>query len=362
MQIFEAHECPAWCAVTLLAAALAACSADDAAEGEAQGGSSGAGAAGNAGNGGSSGAGAGAAGGVGGAGGSSSGASGGLGGQGGSGGSSPEPDASDSGGTSGAAGTGGDSGAGGSGGSDGGAACTRESLTALIDGYFKALTAHDPAPLPVTANVKFTENAQVQKLGEGLLWKSAGALAFKRNLLDTERCGSLSHGVIDNGGTATIIGVRLKVEGAKISEVESYVVDPSNGFFPTPEGVKKDGGADWEGILPPAERSTRDVLSAAADAYFDLFSDSSTMVPFGTPCDRFENGFQTTRGQCSTGIPGGVTITNRRYVIADLEAGIAVGFVRFGSLLDFHMFKVKSGKIMGIHALVGPSARSSGWE
>ena len=359
MQILEAHDCPAWCAVSLLVAALAACSGDDAAPGEAQGGSSGSGAAGDAGSGANAAAGA-----AGGAGGSSAGASGGLGGQIGAGGSSSgEPDASDSGASGGGAGTGGASGTGGSsGGSDGGAGCTRESLTALIDSYFTALTAHDPAPLPVTANVKFTENAQVHELGDGLLWKGAGALAFKRNLLDTERCGSLTHGVIDNGGTATIIGVRLKVENGKISEVESYVVDPSNGFFPTPEGVKKDGGANWEGILPPAERSTRDVLSAAADAYFDLFSDSSTMVPFGTPCDRFENGFQTTRGQCSTGIPAGVTLTNRRYVIADLEAGIAVGFVRFGSLLDFHMFKVKSGKIMGIHALVGPSARSSGWE
>jgi hypothetical protein len=55
-------------------------------------------------------------------------------------------------------------------------------------------------------------------------------------------------------------------------------------------------------------------------------------------------------------------MTHRRYPVADLEAGIAVGWVLFsGGLLDFHMFKLKGGKIQFINAVVGPSATSWGW-
>lgn len=36
--------------------------------------------------------------------------------------------------------------------------CDRACLESLIDQYLAALTAHDPKPLPLSANVKYTEN------------------------------------------------------------------------------------------------------------------------------------------------------------------------------------------------------------
>jgi hypothetical protein len=116
-------------------------------------------------------------------------------------------------------------------------------------------------------------------------------------------------------------------------------------------------------VLAADQRIPRDQLQAAANAYFDLFANSSTMVPFAMPCNRLENGLQTTSGNCGSGIPAGnLMMTHRRYPVSDLEAGITVGWVLFGGgLLDFHMFKTKGGKITFINAVVGPSATSWGW-
>jgi hypothetical protein len=230
----------------------------------------------------------------------------------------------------------------------------------VIDSYFVAMAAHDPAPLPVVSSLKFTENGQTLELGKGL-WQTAGKLEFHRNLLDTERCGTLTQAVLDEKGSRVIFGLRLKLDMQKITEVETYV-SRSTEFSFMPQGIVSGANQDWEGILPPDQRSTREVLNAAADAYFDLFSNTATAVPFDKPCNRWENGTQTTSGDCSTGVPGGLNMTHRRYPVADLESGIAVGFVLFGgSLLDFHMFKLKSGKIQLIQAVVGPRASASGW-
>jgi hypothetical protein len=266
-----------------------------------------------------------------------------------------------------AAGSGTVSGAGGAGGMSqpaAGGACTRENLKAAVDGYFTALAAHDPAMLQQASTVKFTENAKEAKLGEGLVWKSAGAVKFTRSLLDTERCGTVTEAVFPNGGTDTIFGLRLKLVEQKLTEIETIVVDPDSGFFPTPMGILNSKSEEWENVLPADQRSTREQLEAAAKAYFTSFGDTSVKPPYAMPCDRLENGFKTTMGDCSNfGSAGGINQPAQRYPFTDVEAGLTAGFVLFaGADIDFHMFKVVSGKIQRINAVVGPAVRASGWE
>lgn len=244
-----------------------------------------------------------------------------------------------------------------------GGECTRESLKANIDAYLDALLAHDPGTLPLAASVKFTENAEESPLADGPdgLWQGADGVELRRDLLDTETCGTLTHGVLTENGDLVLFGVRLKVVAGELTEVEQYVARDTEFAF-KPDGVLDTADQDWEGILPEAERVPREDLIAAANAYFDMFEDIDTEVPFDMPCDRWENGTQTTSGNCKSGVPSGVTITHRRFPVIDVEAGFSVGFVLFaGNLLDFHMFKLKSGKIQLIQALVGPSASDSGW-
>jgi hypothetical protein len=242
--------------------------------------------------------------------------------------------------------------------------CSRESLKAAIDTYFKALAAHDPTLLTKASGVRFTENAKDATLGEGLVWKTAGAAKFTRSLLDTERCGTVTEAVFANPTADTIFGLRLKLAQQAISEIETIVVDPTTGFSPTPAGILNSKADAWEDVLPADQRSTREQLEAAGKAYFARFSDASVQVPFGMPCDRLENGVKTTQGNCSNfGSAMGLKHPAQRYPVTDIEAGITAGFLRFaGADLDFHMFKVIGGKIRWINAVVGPAVSSTGWD
>src|SRR5580658_3765571 len=48
------------------------------------------------------------------------------------------------------------------------AACDRECLNGFVDQYLDALVKHDPKLVPLTKNVKFTENGQRLDPGDGL--------------------------------------------------------------------------------------------------------------------------------------------------------------------------------------------------
>src|SRR5688500_4619261 len=49
--------------------------------------------------------------------------------------------------------------------------CDRACLERVVDQYLEALVARDPKRLPLSADVKYTENAQVVPIGDGF-WKT----------------------------------------------------------------------------------------------------------------------------------------------------------------------------------------------
>jgi hypothetical protein len=252
----------------------------------------------------------------------------------------------------------------GDGGGGAGGACTRESLTAAVNSYFTALSMKNHAMLMVAPTVKFTQDAMQMPLGEGL-WKTAGEVKFKRSAYDVQQCETVTESVVANGDEDFIVGVRLKLANGLISEVETILVGPG-GFVANAPGVISSANDNWEMVLPQAERSTRAFIKdEIIDAYFiDLFAGDVTAqeFPFAPTCRRAENG--TSPGACTFGIPALGGMMPLHYVI-DEEAGIGVGFVLFGGsargLLDFHMFRVKSGLVHGVRAIVGPSVSSRGW-
>jgi len=275
-----------------------------------------------------------------------------------------------SGGTAGAiggsAGTAGGGNAGaGSGGADtdGGtsdAGCPRATLSSTVDAYYEALAAHDSSTLTLASNARFTENATEKKLGTGLVWPTAGAVEFKRSLLDTDTCNSVTESVIPNSGSDTIYGLRLKLVGGQISEIETIVVDPKSGWFPTPMGLLNSASDNWEMTLPADQQTPRSKMEDIVKGYFQLFANGDvSSFPFASDCKRLENGFSP--GACNFGI-GGLGAMVPRLIAVDTEAGIAAGFVLFaGSLDDFHMFKIGAGQVHGVHAVVGPAVTSPGW-
>jgi hypothetical protein len=238
--------------------------------------------------------------------------------------------------------------------------CTRKQLAATANAYLKALTAHDPSRLPLTRHAGFTENGMYLNFGEGF-WKTAGTVRLKRSALDTHTCGTVTQAIIEEDGKPIIFGVRLQLVHGRISEAETLIAR-SKEFAFKPQGVLDTANQDWEGILPPKDRTPRAVMIKAANDYYDMFAKEPTAsVPFATPCDRWENGTKTTKGDCS---PKGLVLHHppRRIPVVDEEAGIVVAFLHFNrSLPDMHMFKMKDGKVILVQAVIGARAPSTGW-
>jgi hypothetical protein len=244
--------------------------------------------------------------------------------------------------------------------------CTRDSLKAVVASYFKAVEAHDMSAIATAPTLRITQNGAEIKPGDGF-FKTGGRPQFQRSLIDTGRCGTLTQAVIDEatgGATAPVLlAVRLKVVSGRVTEIETIVNRKGELFF-SPEGYLATKTQDWESILPPEQRSTREYMNDAANKYFSGFTKNPAVeAPFATPCHRWEGGVQTTAktGSCSArGFE--MTHTHRRFPVTDVEAGITAGFVNFNqSLPDVHMFKIRNGRIEWIHAIFGGKAQGPIW-
>jgi hypothetical protein len=249
----------------------------------------------------------------------------------------------------------------------GGTGCTRESLKGIVEQYFTSIETHSTAKLPLASTVKFTENGTEVAVGKGF-FETGGKALLKRSALDTTNCGTATQAIIEENGRPIIFGARLKVSAGKITEIETLLAREKEFAF-TPKGVLDTKDQDWESILPVGKRTSRLAMTAAAYDYFDMFADEAPVhVPFNIPCDRWENGMQTTAGgakphECTPeGLKLNMKHPPRRIPIVDVEAGIAVAFVQFGGTLpDFHMFKIVSGKVMFIQAVIGAGGAKPFW-
>ncbi|MGD9159350.1 MAG: hypothetical protein PVG39_13135 [Desulfobacteraceae bacterium] len=316
--------------------------------------------------------------------------------------------------------------------------CTREDLTKITDMYFKSIQAHKTSNLPLAATAKFTENGVKKEVGKGF-WKTAGKPLLRRTLIDTKKCTTTTIAVVEEpfssktvgsgmmgggpgmagsgtpggakppagapGGGGDVPGgipggmfggpkempeegtvrpilfaARLKVEKGKIIEIETIIAREKDFAFNV-KGVLETKDQDWETILPPGKRTPRRVLADAANNYFALFAEGSTVsVPFAKVCDRWENGVQTTTRDhdCSPvtfrkAIGASINHGPRR-VWVDTEKGLSIAFMAFGGgataneenptgsgLVDCHMFRMRDGEVDLIQSIVGPQAKSMGW-
>ncbi|MCX7726445.1 MAG: hypothetical protein N2053_06320, partial [Chitinispirillaceae bacterium] len=159
------------------------------------------------------------------------------------------------------------------------------------------------------------------------------------------------------------IGAQIRTSGGKIIEISALVADSGDWAIKGRSDIAKmtriSSGEKWT-IIPPEKRDTRETIKAAGDAYLDCFLDSTKVtVPWGTPCARLEGSMYTgnaenpgvSSGTCDGGIPQGLKITDRRYVI-DVEMGTVDIFCKFGgSMPDSHLFRVENGKLRYVHTI-----------
>ncbi len=221
--------------------------------------------------------------------------------------------------------------------------CDRECLHGVMDQYLAALLAHQPEMIAVTADLKFTENTNRMKLGDGL-WQTIGTLGtFKLYVEDPKTQQVAFYGTVKENGVTALLGVRLKQRARRVSEVETFVVRQASGVHGSFDNLTT-VPPEWEESVPEGERSTREQLRHDANQYFNgIEQGKGSIVPFAEECLRIENGAQTaptiataTRPSMSAGAQFDThmfdyihEITNRRFLLTDPEHGLVYAVVMF---------------------------------
>jgi hypothetical protein len=289
--------------------------------------------------------------------------------------------------------------------------CDRRCLNGMMDRFRAALIAHDPSLLPMTSQVRYTENAQVLKIGDGLWGTLTGWGSYKLYIDDPEDGEAGFVGETFEAGMPGLLCARLRVVNGRVSQIE--VLDTRKETptgFTQPDGLTNPKVAPKLAVffddVPEAERESQMDLIAQTDLYFDGIEKSSgSIVPFAPDVIRVENGTQTCPSSFGAAAKNGplncskqldthlfeyiFPISPRRYTVVDRQRGIVMGSFMFNTpgtveyvnvpgvgkvresraaLRPFseevdEIFRIKDGKIQAIIAVMTglPFGDASGW-
>jgi hypothetical protein len=240
--------------------------------------------------------------------------------------------------------------------------CTREFLKASADSLVAAQAAGDPSLLtPVSKALVYHENFATVAFDSGIL-ATAIKLDHSRHSLDTTQCATYTELISATGTTPYVLGVQMWFTEGVVSKIDTLTTTTGDWLFNATGTLNWASKEDW-GSIPEEERDSREVIQAAGDAYCDIFSDKSVVVPWGYPCSRLEGGIYTGNGgpndKCDVGIPDGVALVDRRYVIDETVGAVSI-FLSFSGIPDSHEFRVEKGKLRFVHTLTVMSARNNG--
>jgi hypothetical protein len=261
------------------------------------------------------------------------------------------------------------------------AECDRACLTGFVTRYLDAMLAHNPAALPVSANLRFTENGQPMRLGEGI-WKDASRVRpYRLDILDVREGVAASQVVVEEAGSPVLLVVRLKVGGGKIAEIETMVTRSQKEgaifSFDALETPRK------EMTFAPdrTQLSSREETVKLAEFYpagLKVGSFVDVDAPFAADAYRIENGRITAGPGCARA--GCENIKTQRIIkhpaitykaaAVDEDLGIVLLRMNFGdtgsygpgnALYVWEAFKVYGGKIHAVEAFMRVMPANAGW-
>jgi len=278
--------------------------------------------------------------------------------------------------------------------------CDRACLQQLLNAYMSAVFRHDPSAVPLTADHYATENTTVVHSGEGF-WKDvSGYGTAQSRFFDPLNETAAFMGLVRKGGSEVVTSVRIRVADHKVSEAEW--IEGTKGMMgkgdANPQALAEHPAPDT--ILPPAQRSSRFILVALANNYFQANKDhDGSWLPDDPECVRLENGVGGSgnleqRAAQSAGTQGSAAaparrgclsgfanmdkmttdLAQRRFPVVDEEAGMVLGtgiYVRYAGLplqhnLVSEYFLVRNGKIHAIwsamYFLPQGAPDVTGWE
>jgi len=254
--------------------------------------------------------------------------------------------------------------------------CDRECLRGIITAYLYALVKHDTSNLPLSDNVRVTEDAIEKPLAKVGLVKTVTRLrGYRQDFLD-ERSGMAATGaIVEESGAPTLLVVRLKVVDQKITEIEMVATHSrAEGLIFNIDGLS--APSEVMNYAPPPEQlSSRDDALKAALHYPEGLNAAKTFAdvkaPFTPGAYRYENG-QIMAGPDCKFAPGcqnistqSLAIFNRlgkvttRVVGVDERLGIVLLRLNWGvreptgdQLTAFEAFKVYDGQIHAVEAFI----------
>jgi hypothetical protein len=239
--------------------------------------------------------------------------------------------------------------------------CTRGGLQRAVNLYIDAQAQGDISGLPLAAGAGYIENMAGADINAGLI-NTAMEIDHHRSLLDADSCQTFTEVIVTDEENPYVLGTRLRVNHDKIAEVEILWTTTGYWLFDADAYLAYSSAENWDPI-PAHERDSRGTLVAAANAYLDAFLEGQLdLVPWGFPCVRIEGGAYTGRGSpddsCEVGVPSGVNIANRRFVVDEVTGSVVV-YCTFGAggpnggsgAPDTHLFRVENGKLRYVHTL-----------
>lgn len=234
--------------------------------------------------------------------------------------------------------------------------CDRAQLQNLADLYVQAQEAGEGFRVPMGEWVQYRENYRLSSMTHGGVLATAHEVDWHRAFLDTTTCAIFVQLIIDDPASPWVLGTKISSRGGLVNRYDVVTSTTGDWLFNAARTHELAAAEDWSEI-PADRRDTRAEIIAAADAYLNRFADTSVEVPWAEECARLEGGLYTARDDdpmtCDVGIPEGIQLVERDYIVDEAIGGVAVR-LRFGGpegLADAHIFRVEDGRIRYIHTI-----------
>lgn len=216
-------------------------------------------------------------------------------------------------------------------------ACDAACMTDIAKQYMTDVATQDWSRLPWAERVRYTENNVAMMIGDGF-WGAGPTSGDEALILADESTGNVIwYGSTAEHGQFAYHALRLKVEGGRISEVESYLGREGTPDLFAPVAGYAPASAFTANVNAAA---SRDALIAVVDAYFDTkqLNDGTLRTAIADDCTQFVNGVNLTHGEhpkaqaaqgCKAQLEIGLykpveRIRARRYPLVDTAKGIVV--------------------------------------
>lgn len=277
---------------------------------------------------------------------------------------------------------------------EGDMSCDRACLNGFVDQYLNAMAKGDASSLPLTKNVRMTENSIQMNFTDGL-WSTTTAIGKNKHYMAdifAQQAGYI--GVIYEADGPKMLGLRLRIKNKEIKEVEMVTARPGSS---DPMGNNLENWApdkQWSQKLKPSERLPRAEMVQVANQYFEAIEhDKTGLVEWADDCQfmkaREANGSASNKpdpdapamppgfaqmgcdSMFGNNMMGSLKIPERSFWVVDEEYGAvfgafvfssdSVGKMKMGGVIQnqpnsgviAEAFKIISGKIHRLDAVTG---------